>query len=133
VSSTINWAAWGTTVGTSTRWTERKRALPEEHRQALREFYVAFRDARSDNMLDNWTPADETEARVEFAIAWSRNHSDHADLQQVLNAVYMGAVGECEEREHKGTLTGNGHHMAQKIVERVKAELIRRKLFTEET
>lgn len=104
--------------------------MPEEHLQAWQEFYVAFRNARSDNMIDNWTPADELEARVEFAIAWSR---DHGDLQQVLNAVYTGAVGECEEREAKGALQGNGHHMAQKIVERVEAELIRRKLFEKTT
>ncbi len=54
---------------------------------------------------------------------------DKHDLQQVLNSVYAGAVKECEGREREGKLTGNGHHMAQAIVENVKVELIKRGLF----
>ena len=51
------------------------------------------------------------------------------DLQDVLNAVYLGASQECENREHEGKLVGNGHHMAQAIVENVSTELLRRGLF----
>ena len=52
------------------------------------------------------------------------------EMQDVLNAVYQGAVKECEEREHSsGGRIGNGHHMAQKIVTNVEQELIRRGLF----
>lgn len=54
---------------------------------------------------------------------------DKRDLQQVLNSVYAGAVKECEGREREGKLTGNGHHMAQAIVENVKIELLKRGLF----
>jgi hypothetical protein len=54
---------------------------------------------------------------------------DKRDLQQVLNSVYAGAVKECEGREREGKLTGNGHHMAQAIVENVKVELLKRGLF----
>lgn len=54
---------------------------------------------------------------------------DARDLQQVLNSVYAGAVKECEGREHEGKLVGNGHHMAQAIVENVKIELLKRGLF----
>jgi hypothetical protein len=54
---------------------------------------------------------------------------DARDLQDVLNSVYAGAVKECEGREHEGKLVGNGHHMAQAIVENVKVELLKRGLF----
>lgn len=54
---------------------------------------------------------------------------DGSDLQRVLNSVYAGAVKECESREHSGALRGNGHHMAQAIVENVKEELLKRGLF----
>lgn len=53
------------------------------------------------------------------------------EMQDVLNAVYQGAVKECEEREHNGGRIGNGHHMAQKIVDNVEKELIRRNMFPE--
>lgn len=51
------------------------------------------------------------------------------DEQNILNAVYSGAVKECEEREHNGGLTGNGHHMAQKITKLVEEELVRKGIF----
>ncbi len=51
------------------------------------------------------------------------------ELQEVLNAVYAGAVTECEARERTGVI-GNGHHMAQKIVLNVETGLLERKLFT---
>lgn len=54
---------------------------------------------------------------------------DKRDLQNILNSVYAGAVKECEGREHEGKLVGNGHHMAQAIVENVKIELLKRGLF----
>lgn len=54
---------------------------------------------------------------------------DKRDLQSVLNSVYAGAVKECEGREREGKLVGNGHHMAQSIVEHVKIELLKRGLF----
>lgn len=59
----------------------------------------------------------------------TRAIGDARDLQQVLNSVYAGAVKECESREHEGKLVGNGHHMAQAIVENVKIELLKRGLF----
>jgi len=62
-------------------------------------------------------------------LALMRAIGDSRDLQDVLNAVYQGAVKECEGREHEGKLVGNGHHMAQAIVENVQVELIRRGLF----
>lgn len=49
-------------------------------------------------------------------------------MQDILNAVYLGAAAECEGREREGKLVGNGHHMAQKIQQNVKDELIRRKV-----
>lgn len=57
---------------------------------------------------------------------------DGRALQDVLNAVYHGAVQECEGREHAGHTIGNGHHMAQTIVKNVEEELIRRGLFVKE-
>lgn len=52
-------------------------------------------------------------------------------LQDVLNAVYAGAAKECEEAEHRAApeVRFNGHHMAQRIVQNVQDELMRRKLF----
>lgn len=29
--------------------------------------------------------------------------------------IYQAIIGYCEELEHKGTYTGNGHHLAQKL------------------
>lgn len=29
--------------------------------------------------------------------------------------IYQAIVGYCEELEHKGAYTGNGHHLAQKL------------------
>jgi len=49
--------------------------------------------------------------------------------QQILNAVYAVAAKECEDREAEGKLVGNGHHMAQKIQESFKEEMIRRGIF----
>jgi len=49
--------------------------------------------------------------------------------QQILNAVYAVAAEECEGREAEGKLVGNGHHMAQKIQESFKEEMIRRGIF----
>jgi hypothetical protein len=57
---------------------------------------------------------------------------DGRALQDVLNAVYHGAVQECEGREHAGHTIGNGHHMAQTIVKNVEDELLRRGLFVKE-
>lgn len=65
------------------------------------------------------------------AVLIVRPIDDTRDLQQVLNSVYAGAVQECEGREREGKLVGNGHHMAQAIVENVKAELLKRGLFVQ--
>lgn len=54
------------------------------------------------------------------------NISEKGEVQDILNAVYIGAVAECEGAEHKGAYSGNGHHMAQRIVVLVEAELARR-------
>lgn len=72
-------------------------------------------------------------AAVEAILMTLKAPRDERELQQVLNAVYQGAAKECEGREREGKLVGNGHHMAQSIVENVKAELLRRGLFVKTT
>jgi len=44
-----------------------------------------------------------------------------ADLD---NKVYAATVGICEDREAKGSYTGNGHHLAQEITESVVKALV---------
>ncbi len=56
-------------------------------------------------------------------------------LQDVLNVVYNGAIQETADIEHRSARAGfhmNSHHATNRIVENVKAELLRRGLFTEE-
>lgn len=52
------------------------------------------------------------------------------ELQKILNAVYQGAVAECEQTEVQIAkhVRINGHHMAQRITENVRKEMERRGL-----
>lgn len=40
--------------------------------------------------------------------------------------VYMSIIGLCEEKEHKGTYKGNGHHLAQELCIKVSEGLLPR-------
>lgn len=49
-------------------------------------------------------------------------------LTDIMNTVYIGAVGPCEKYERKRLMTGNGHHMAQHIVVTVEQRLERKRV-----
>ena len=128
------WIETGTAAGNQEYTSLTPESLRAEHEHARRIFCEAFLKARRRN--SSWgpalTPLDTLEAEIRFSATWTTKRlTDSKRLQDVLSAVYLGALQECKVHKHFGTPDTDRCYIAQAIVAHVETELLRRQLFCE--
>lgn len=122
----VYWEAAGHLAGT------KQPGLPAADQIARDRAWKAFRDAFTDARKDHRTPGadDFHEAATEFAILWGAASVPRPRLQDIMNAVYSGAISVCETAERNPV--ANGHHTAQTIVTNIEHEFLERRLFNKD-